>query len=211
MRYFFPCIVVQAEFIGQESLAGTPSLRYRIDDASGEGARLIQPPLALSGDVRSFKLDVWIAVPGGYVAAYNFQVELAGARVLDADRNETRADQAVTWTYQLAPSAEAVAIEWPEDAPKPDAFPVPGFAPGAFPLPPNTELLALVGGVTDLVSTLTPVAVDSFFRSELLALGWIVEGEGGLLRCRKEGISFELLISVDETTNGTHISILPGE
>jgi hypothetical protein len=211
LAVLFPRIIDQAEFIGQEEIGGISSLRYRIDDPNGQGARLIQPLLALTGVIRSLKLEVWIAVPGGFVVAYNFQVELAGARVLDAASNEARADQAVTWTYQLTPSDVAQPIEWPADAPTPDAFPVPGFAPGDFPIPPNTELLSLVGGVPDLVSTQTLVQIDSFYRTELFTLGWTVEGEGGLLRCSKEGANFQLLIAADTTSNGTRISILPGE
>ena len=211
LALLFPRIIDQAEFIGQEQIGGINSLRYRIDDPNGQGARLIQPLLALTGLIRSLKLEVWIAVPGGFVVAYNFQVELAGARVLDANSNEVRADQAVTWTYQLTPSDVAKPIEWPTDAPTPNAFPVPGFAPGDFPIPPNTELLSLVGGVPDLVSTQTLVEIDSFYRTELFTLGWTVEGEGGLLRCSKEGANFQLLIAADTTSNGTRISILPGE
>ena len=101
---------------GQEEIAGTASLRYRMNDPAGQGARLIQSLLALTGEIRSLKLEVWIAVPGGYVATYNFQVELSGARVLDADGKEVRADQAVTWTYQLSPSEESVLLAWPAGA-----------------------------------------------------------------------------------------------
>jgi hypothetical protein len=211
LAVLFPRIINQAEFVGQEEIAGVSSLRYRIDDPGGQGARLIQPLLALTGEIRSLKLEVWIAVPGGYVVAYNFQVELAGARVLAAGGTEARADQAVTWTYQLTPSEEAQEIVWPDDAPTPTSFPLAGFAPGTFPLPPNTELLSLVGGVPDLISAQTPTAVDSFYRTELFALGWIVEGEGGLLRCSKEGTSFQLLIADDSASGGTRISVLPGE
>lgn len=211
LALLFPRIINQAELIDQEEIAGISTLHYRIDDPAGQGARLIQPLLALTGEIRSLNLDVWIAVPGGYVAAYDFQVELAGARVLDPTGNEVRADQTVTWTYQLNPVDQPQPITWPAGAPTPDAFPVPGFAPGTFPIPTNTELLALVGGVPDLTSTLTVTAIDSFYRSELFALGWTVEGEGGLLRCSKEGVTFQLLIVEDTATGGTRISILPGE
>jgi hypothetical protein len=58
---------------------------------------------------------------------------------------------------------------------------------------------------------LAPQEVDSFYRSELFSLGWSVEGEGGLLRCSKEGTSFQLLVIADTATNGSRISILPDE
>jgi hypothetical protein len=211
LAILFPRIIDQAEFVGQEEIGGISSLRYRIADPNGQGARLIQPLLALTGEIRSLKLEVWIAVPGGYVVAYNFQVELAGARVLDPAGNEVRADQAVTWTYQLTPTEEATSIEWPNDAPTPDAFPVPGFAAGTFPIPPNTELMALVGGVPDLISTMTPEEIGNFYQSELSNLGWSVEGDSSLLRCTKEGATFQLLITADSASSGTRISILPGE
>jgi hypothetical protein len=78
-------------------------------------------------------------------------------------------------------------------------------------MPPNTELLALVGGVPDLISMQTPLELDSFYRTELLALGWTVEGEGGLIRCSKEGASFQVLITEDAASDGSRISILPDE
>lgn len=211
LAILFPRIIDQAALVGQEEIGGISTLHYRADDPSGQAARLVQPLLALTGEIRSLNLEVWLAVPGGYVAAYDFQVELAGARVLDANLNEALADQAVTWTYQLTPTDDAPLIEWPADAPTPDSFPVPGFAPGKFPLPPETSLLSLVGGVPDLVSTLQPQEVDSFYRSELYLLGWSVEGEGGLLRCSNEGTSFQLLITADTASNGSRISILPDE
>jgi hypothetical protein len=77
-------------------------------------------------------------------------------------------------------------------------------------MPANTELLTLVGGVPDLITPLTPTEVDSFYRIELFKLGWTVEGENGLLRCSKAGTTFELMITQDATSTGTHISVLPG-
>ena len=211
LALLFPRIISQAELVNRETVAGIPSLRYRIDDPAGQGARLIQPLLALTGEIRSLKLEVWIAVPGGYVVAYNFQVELAGARVLDPEGNEVRADQAVTWTYQMVADGAPQPIAWPADAPTPDAFPVPGFAAGTFPVPPNTELLSLVGGVPDLISAASLVEVDSFYRTELFTMGWTVEGEGGLLRVSKDGTTFQLLITEDAAANATRITILPNE
>ncbi len=209
--FSFRASSAKLSLLGKRILAASLVCAIALTTQVGKEARLIQPLLALTGEIRSLKLEVWIAVPGGFVVAYNFQVELAGARVLDADLNQVRADQAVTWTYQLTPSAKAQPIPWPIDAPAPDAFPVPGFALGTFPIPPNTELLAFVGGVPDLMSTQTPVQLDSFFRTELFALGWDIEGEGNLLRCSKAGANFQLLISADSVSNGTRISILPGE
>ena len=211
LAILFPRIIDQAELVGPEEIGGVSTLRYRVNDPAGQAARLIQPLLALTGEIRSLTLDVWIAVPGGYVASYNFQVELAGARVLDTELNEVQADQAVTWTYELAPIEAQPSLVWPLDAPRPDAFPIPGFAAGAFPLPPNTELIALVSGMPDLYTTSTMQEVDSFYRTELVGLGWTVEGEGGLLRCSKEGTNFQLLITADTTSEGTRISILPAE
>jgi hypothetical protein len=211
LAILFPRIIHQAEFIAHETIADASSLRYRLDDPNGQEARLIQSLLALSGEIRSLELDVWIAVPGGYVAAYNFQVELSGARVLDTGGSEVRADQAVTWTYQLTPDEEASPLLWPADAPTPDAFPVTGFAPGDFPIPPETSLVAFMGGVPDLISELAPAEVENFYRIELPALGWTVEGEGGLLLCSKEGTSFQLLITEDAAQGGTRISVLPEE
>jgi hypothetical protein len=211
LAVLLPRVIAEAEFVGQEEIANASTLRYQIGNPSGQGARLIQSLLALSGEIRGLDLDVWIAVPGGYVVAYDFEVELASARVLDAQGNEVRASQSVTWTFELAPNMEPQPIHWPDGAPSPDAFPVPGFEDGTFPIPAETELLSLVGGVPELVSALTPAEVDTFYRNELATLGWMVEGRGGLLRCSKAGVTFQMLIAENNAPSGTHISILPGE
>lgn len=211
LAVLFPRILDQAKFVGQEQIAGVPAMHYRIDDPNGQGARLIQPLLALTGQIHSLKLEVWIAVPGGYVVSYNFQVALSDARVLDANNNGVHADQTVVWTYQLTPNKTPQPIGWPAGAPDPKVIPVPGFDPGAFPMPPNTQLLSLVDGMPDLVSTQSAVQVDSYYRAELYKLGWNVMGDAGLLRCSKEGTNFQLLISEDGAAGGTRISILAGQ
>jgi hypothetical protein len=211
LAVLFPRILDQAKFVGQEQIAGVPAMHYRIDDPNGQGARLIQSLLALTGQIHSLKLEVWVAVPGGYVVSYNFQVALTDARVLDANNNEAHADQTVVWTYQMTPTEAPQPIAWPTDAPNPKIIPVPGFDPGTFPLPPDTQLLSLVDGMPDLISTQSAVQVDSFYRAELDKLGWNVVGDAGLLRCSKQGTNFQLLISEDGAAGGTRITILSGQ
>jgi hypothetical protein len=212
LALFFPRVVEQAEFIGADEIAGQETLHYRIQGESALGARLVQPLLGITGDFRALQLDAWLAIPGGYVVRYSFQVDLEDARVLDAARNEVRADQAVTWTYQLSPLEQPPAITWPAQAPRPDAWPIAGFAPGEFPLPPDTTFVSAVDNVIELQSTAPVATVADFYRGELSRLGWTVTGQNALLQVSKaQAESFELLLEEDQTGPGSTITVLSTE
>ena len=144
----------------------------------------------------------------GYVVQYTFEVEIAGARVFDADHQEVLADQTVSWTYQLMDVDTPITVAWPEGAPEPGVLDVPGFAHGAFPLPPQTEVISILDGIPALVSLLERMSWPTFSALELAARGWHVEGDTGLLHCFNGGGAFQLLITPDPAAGGTRVSVL---
>lgn len=197
----FPQLLDEATLIGAEPIAGLLTIHYRIEDTQRFGPRLIRPLLATSGEIRSLRLDAWIDALRGHVVRYSFQMEIGGARVFDAAFNEVMADQAVTWTYQLrdlaAPGTDQEPLIWPANAPDPMRIGVPGFAPGDFPLPPQSRLRAILAGTPEWQTLEAPDAVAGFYRRVLTAQGWTVEGDAGLLECTKAGVTLILLITED--------------
>lgn len=219
----------RADTVEPTDLEGQPATHLRLDDPSLIGDRVIRPLLGTSGTIRSFKLDAWLVepspvtqvsdgsvptleefAPDSYVARYNFQVELEGARVLDTDFNEVRADQAVAWTYQIVEVNDALEISWPAAAPQPGVVEVPGFATGTFPLPTNAEWIGLANDVPEVIAPQPQADVAAFYRDLLTPQGWTVSGNDALLRCTKADDVFQLLLMEDTETGGTRISVLSG-
>ena len=198
----------RAEHIGDETVNGLAARHIRLTAGDVLAADLVRPLLGLAGDVRDLTLDAWIADDAGYVVQYTFAVEIAGARVFDEQHQVVLADQSVSWTYQLLDIDAPLTIDWPEGAPEPGVLDVPGFARGAFPLPPQTELTSVLDGTPALLSLLAAADLETFFRAELAARGWHVTGDTGLLQCSKGGSEFQLLITPDPAAGGTRVSVL---
>ena len=201
----------EAELVGSEEIGGAPARHYRIADPALFGDLFAQSPAQGAGTVTALRFDVWVAEPQGYVVRYDFRLEVTGARVLDAHFQEVAADQVVTWSYELLEVDGDLALNWPEDAPLPGMIEAPGFAPGEFPIPPDTEVVSTYVGIPELVSTRPLEEVSRFYEEQLAALGWTVEGAYGLYTCSKDGVSFQLLITEEEATGGSRVSILPAE
>jgi hypothetical protein len=87
----------------------------------------------------------------------------------------------------------------------------PGFAPGDFPIPPETDIASRYVGLPELVSMRPIEEVSRFYEEALAVRGWTVDGAVGLYRCSKDGVVFQLLITEDEATGGSRITLLPAE
>lgn len=221
-----PQLADQAGSLDQAEIDGQPALHMRLDDLTLIGDQLLRPLLGTRGEIRSFKLDAWLtapqdasdepddgpsaADPDSYVIRYTFQLELEGARVLDATFEEVSADQAVAWTYQVVEVDDSLEVAWPDAAPQPGVVNVPGFANGAFPLPSNAEWIGLANGVPEVLAPQPQAAVATFYRDLLTSQGWTVSGGDAFLRCTKDSDLFQLLLMEDEETGGTRISVLTG-
>ncbi|HXF63666.1 MAG TPA: hypothetical protein VNK95_18730 [Caldilineaceae bacterium] len=201
----------QAEPVGSEEIGGAPTRHYRIADPALFAELFGRSPAQGAGTVTALRFDAWLAEPQGYVLRYDFRLEVSGARVLDDRFQEVAADQVVAWSYELLEVDSGLALAWPKDAPLPGMIQAPGFAPGEFPIPPDTEVVSTYAGIPELVSTRPLEEVSRFYEEQLAALGWTVEGAYGLYRCSKNGVSFQLLITAEEATGGSRVSILPAE
>lgn len=202
-----PRVLDQATLIGPVDLNGINALHYQMDDTSPLGPRLIQPLLSVAGDITDLQLDAWIAVPGGYVTRYTFQVTVQDAQVLDENGRAVAADQTVAWSYSLTPTSLPQPVVWPSAAPNPQQLTLVGFAPGAFPLPPDTSLLALVSGVPEWLLPGTPAQAADFYRLQLPPLGWEVTGANQLLRVTNATATLELLFTPDPA-GGVRLTVL---
>ncbi|MCC6166694.1 MAG: hypothetical protein IT329_05650 [Caldilineaceae bacterium] len=206
-----PQVRGQAQDLGLETVDGVTARRYRLGDPAAV-ARLLTPPVFQpSGRVAALQLDGWIDETTGALVRYTFAMEVTGAQVLDAKLNIVSADQQVTWSFELTETGAGITLAWPEDAPAPGVLEAPGFAPGEFPIPPNTEVVSTYMGLPELASTASVDEVSAFYHDQLMVLGWSVEGNPGLLRCAKNGVTFQLLITADEATGGSKITLLPAE
>lgn len=205
-----PQVHGQAQDLGLETVDGVTARHYRLDDPA-TAARLLAPVFQPSGRVAALQLDGWIDEATGAPVRYTFAMEVAGAQVLDANLNTVSASQQVTWSFEITETGAGITLAWPADAPAPNVPEVPGFAPGEFPIPPNTEVTSIYMGLPELVSATSVDEVSAFYHDQLMVLGWSVEGGSGLLRCAKDGVTFQLLITADEATGGSKITILPAE
>ena len=79
---------------------------------------------------------------------------------------------------------------------------VPGFEPGTFPIPEETEIEGAFGGMTSLVSKLSAEEVNAFYDEKLTELGW-TKADGPLPTWSKGEYQFTLMITPnnDGTTN----------
>lgn len=201
----------QAQDLGREEVDGVTAHHYRLDDPATSADLLAQPIFQPSGKVTALQLDGWIDESTGFLVRYTFEMKVLGAQVLDAHLNTVNADQQVHWSFEVTESGEGITLPWPEDAPAPGVVQVPGFAPGEFPIPPDAEIVSTYVGMPELVSTAGVDEVGAFYQDRLVALGWSVEGDMGLFRCARDGVTFQLLITADETTGGSKITVLPAE
>jgi hypothetical protein len=207
----FAQVRAQAQDLGVEAVNGTAARHYRVEDAATLTALLARPIFQPSGQVTAVQFDAWITEPEGMVQRYAFAMDVTGSQVLNANLEMVSADQQVLWSFEIVETGSDITLTWPEDAPAPGVLEVPGFAPEEFPMPPDTEVVTTYVGLPELVSASSVDAVSAFYHDQLLALGWSVERDVGLLRASKEGVTFQLLITADEATGGSKITILPAE
>ena len=88
---------------------------------------------------------------------------------------------------------------------------MPGFDPGQFPLPPETQIEANMFGITTMTSSLSPDEVIAFYTDALTGLGWSVEGMAGFYNWTKDDFSLSMVIGPDEETGGSSITLMPGQ
>jgi hypothetical protein len=198
-------IIDQAEIIGLEMRSGQAVTHYRLAGAENF-MELLGPILTTQGSVIAFQFDCWVVPDPESVLAYAFQASLTGVPTLDLNFIETQADQTVAWSYERFDTSSAITVSWPTGVPLPGEVYVPGMEP--FPLPPNTILLDTYAGISDLLSQEPVSIVATYYQAILGEQGWKMEGAAGLYTYSKGDDRFTMILTKDESTAGTRITII---
>ncbi len=146
------------------------------------------------GTVESYEGDVWVAEDGNYIVKMELHATAKDVPETDESGNEQLTTQTFTLTYEVTDVDAGITIELPADAPKAGAVEVPGFAPGEFPVPPETKVVASMGGFVQLHSTLSEDEVNSFFDDKLAALGWQKQ-EGVMPTWTKDDVTISIFMT----------------
>jgi hypothetical protein len=92
---------------------------------------------------------------------------------------------------------------------------MPGFADGAFPLPPGAVRVYPAEGNLDLIVDAPEAEVVDYYRDRLAELGWSFTGEQGIYRAASTEesdsaeMAFDLLIGADPVRNATRVVVTP--
>ncbi len=205
-------ILDDAKKIGDETLNGIKTTHYRVEEKSVFEAMLGTMMDESEGKLVQLGYDVWVAKEGGFAVKYQFVIEVEDALVTDDTGQEVSAPKMLmSSTYELTEINTPITIEWPADAPEPGQIDMPGFDPGQFPLPPETQVEASMFGITSLVSALSPEEVTAFYTDALTELGWTADGMAGFFNWSKGELTLSMVIGPDEEAGGSRITLMPGE
>ncbi|MCP4164827.1 MAG: hypothetical protein GY759_02905 [Chloroflexi bacterium] len=179
---------------GEESINGIETVHYSFDNTPFFAAFFGDEALGVESNLTSTTGDVWVAKEDGYVVKMLFTVE--GEDIADQDDagNEILTNIAFSWQFEITDTNNLDGIELPEGAPQPGAVDIPGFAPGEFPLPPDTKLEGGFAGIFTFNSGLSETEVNDFLDSEMTALGWSKEGDF-LPMWTKDDVSLTIMVS----------------
>lgn len=207
--------------VGKEKVNGVNTIHYKYKDINlfkNTLNDIFQQELQDKTDASQFELaevksngDIWIAEKGGYVVKVDINMD-ATFKKTDSATDANAPDKIHVQMSNVTDVTNVngnITVEPPADAPKPGEFTVPGFEPGAFPVPEQTTLEGSFGGMTSLTSSLSVDEVNAFYDQELTKMGW-TKADGPMPSWSKDGQSFMLMVTPGE--NGTtSITILPNE
>lgn len=205
--------------VGKEKVNGVDTIHYKYKDVNlfkNTLNDILQQALQDKTDAAQFKLvdaksngDIWIAKKGGYVVKVDINMD-ATFKKADSATDANAPDKIHVQMSNVTDVTNVngnITIEPPADAPKPGEFTVPGFEPGAFPVPEQTTVDGSFGGMTNLTSSLSVDDVNAFYDKELTKMGW-TKTDGPMPSWSKDGQSFILMVTPGE--NGTtSITVLP--
>ncbi|RME81881.1 MAG: hypothetical protein D6775_12490, partial [Caldilineae bacterium] len=192
---------------GEETVNGIDVVHYSFDQAPFLDMLLgLEQGLDLSAaDIRILG-DIWVATDGNYVVKFAWSLEGKDVPDTDEEGNEVLTDVSIRWVFELTEVNTLDAITLPEDAPTPGAIEVPGFAPGEFPIPPNTTVEGSFGGMISLQSELSQEEVTAFYDEHLAALGWTKQ-EGFMPSWTKGDVTINVITAPGDG-GGTNIMIM---
>lgn len=184
--------------VGKEKINGIKTIHYILDEKSVLDTILNEANQPEEGEIISFNGDLWIADHDNYVVKMTFESEMKDVAETDENGNEILTNQVINWDYEITEVNTDFTIEVPEEAPAPGEVSVPGFAPGEFPIPADTEVQNSFGGLVQLHSTLSEEEVNAFYDKALADLGWEKQ-EGFMPSWTKDNFEFTILVTPDET------------
>ena len=143
--------VIGAEESGAKKLNGIAAKGYKFDERA----------LGVADRAKATG-EVWVADPGGYVLKYN--LTLKGG----ADYFGEGGDGTLTWAYDLTKPAKPTAVALPKDCP-------PGLVDA--PVMDDAKDVQRLPGVTLFTTHATMQQIVDFYKKQLAASGWILDGQ----------------------------------
>lgn len=210
-------LLARAEPPQRVELGGTPTRYYRLTQPGL--LALLLPDLPAAADTATTATEsagLWLAEPEGEVVRLELEAASTGADSV-ADTGGP-APPALTLVYEIVSEGDSLRpVIWPEEAP-PAQLQMPGFAAGAFPMPPGAARVYPAEGSVDLIVDVPEAEVIAYYRDSLAELGWSFTGEQGVYHAiHTEGsdgaegaeMAFDLLIGADPVHNATRVVVMP--
>lgn len=191
--------------VGEEEVAGVPTVHYRVDNADEFGALVADAFGGRAGTLTTITLDSWLA-PDGYVVKYLLAATTTGATAQGSDGVDRSVDQTIDVSYAMSDIDAVGEIAWPAEAPPATALIVPGFDADAFPLPEDAALQPSVGSLL-FTTALDELAVRDFYAEQLGAQGWSLEGDYGYYTARREDRALVIAITAGEDEQPTRVEV----
>ncbi len=206
--------------VGTETVNGVKTVHYSFSNVENFTSMLnniMQEVLKDKQDVTmtagqsSIKGDLWVAKDGNYPV----KMDVDSAVTFDvtaADESGKKEDMTISIKMKIYNESYDingdVTVEPPEEAPQPGQVNIPGFEPGAFPIPEQTTVEGSFGNMTSLTSQLSPEEVNAFYDEALPKLGWTKQA-GPAPSWSKGEDSFILMVTPGDN-NTTSILIMTG-
>jgi hypothetical protein len=202
------------EKVGKEKINGVKTIHYKFkDDAAFQevlnSAMISQ--LDDGEDITQFETvdiqttgDLWIAEKEKYPVKVEINIE--GTFKSKTDGSTTTIKGRIL--SEISNINGDIVIEPPAEAPKPGQVNIPGFEPGAFPVPEQTTVDGSFGGMINLTSQLGVDELAEFYNEQLTSMGWSLEGDKSMGTWSKGDNSFVMMIT-DNGDNTTSIIIMP--
>lgn len=147
--------------------------------------------MQINGSPVNVDAHIWLAAPGGYVLKFQGNAEGEFNSVISGNTVTGK----MNWTYEMDRINQLTEIVLP-----PECAEVNRMSETTLPIPENATDVNTVGPVTTFRSPDNPLAISSFYKEKLPALGYVQEEVSefesmAILVFSKNLISFSIVIS----------------
>lgn len=177
---------------------------YRFDEKTATRFQSQAP-----GGITKYQGDIWIAKGDDeYIVRMTMQGE--GEKV---DFIEELENGKIRFSYDVYDVNKPLTIE-PPTAATPT---LPGFAEGELPMVEGAEIKLSMAGMIVLHTDQKPEDVVKFYRESLKELGWeekgepMITGDVSMLQFKKGKVTLNLMVTVDEDTEKTAVTLTAQE